>query len=81
MLFAIPVKNKCMKNAEKRLHNSSQQCMLKSPDMKLPADIVSFLKNGSNEENLFNFIETTFNQDKVKVGSKTMMFFSNTNHF
>ena len=42
MLFAIPVKNKCMKNAERRLHDSSQQCMLKSPDMKLPADIVSF---------------------------------------
>ena len=47
--------------------------------MKIPADMASFVKNGSNKENQFNFIETAFTQDKVKLRSKTM-FFSNTNH-
>ena len=49
--------------------------------MKLPADMTSFLKNGSNKENLFNLIKkTAFIQDKVKLESKTM-FLSNTNYF
>ena len=52
--------------------------MLKNPDMKLPAYMASFLKNGSNKENLFNLTERAFIQDKVKLGSKTM-FFSITN--
>ena len=50
-------KEKSIKKAERRLRSSSQQHMLKSPDMKLPADMTSFLKNGSNKENLFNLIK------------------------
>ena len=50
--------------------------MLKSSNMKLPEDMASFLKNGSNNKNLFNLIETAFIQDNVKLESETM-FFSN----
>ena len=57
----------------------SQQYLLKSPDMKVPADMGNFFKNGVNKENLVNLIETAFIQDKVKLESKTV-FFSNANH-
>ena len=72
-------KEKSIKNTERRLRSPSQQYLLKSPDMKLPADMASFFKNGANKENLFKLIETPFIHDKVKLGSKKM-FFSNTNH-
>ena len=70
-------KEKSIKNAERRLCGSTQQNMLKRLDIKLPAEMASFL-NGSKKK-IFNLIETALIQDKIKVGSK-MMFFSNTNH-
>ena len=72
-------KVKSIKNAERKLHGPSQKYLLKSPDMKFPADMASFFKDGVNKENLFNLTEIVFIQDKIKLVSK-MMFFFNTNH-
>ena len=45
---------KNIKNAERLLRGSSQRYILKSPDMKIPVDMQSFLRNGANKEMLFN---------------------------
>ena len=52
---------------------------LKGPDMKLPADMQSFLRNGTNKEMLFNLIEVELKEGKKKVGDK-VIYFLNVNH-
>ena len=41
---------------------------LKRPDIKLPADMQSFLRNGANKETLFNLINVKLKEGKQKVG-------------
>ena len=72
-------KEESIKSGERKLRGSSQQYMLKSPDMKLPADMTSFCKNGSNKETLFNLIETAYIQEKQKLENR-IIYFSNANH-
>ena len=47
--------------------------------MKLPYDMPLFLRNGSNKEMLFNFIEQAFNEDKHRLQNR-VIFFSNKDH-
>ena len=59
-----------MKNAkvlERFFRGSSQWCILKSPDMKLPADMQSFLRNGVNKVMVFNLTEVTLKVGKQKI--------------
>ena len=47
---------------------------LKSPDMKLPADMQSFLRTGANKETLFNLIEVELKEGKKKLEIKLYIF-------
>ena len=70
---------KSIKNAERLFCGSSQRYILKSPDMKLPADMQEFLRNGVNKELLFNLIEVALKDGKKRIGDK-VIYFSNVNH-
>ena len=70
---------KSIKNAETLFRGSSQRYILKSPGMKLPADMQKFLRNGANKEMLFNLIEVALREGKKKIGDK-VTYFSNVNH-
>ena len=58
---------KSIKNAERLFCGSSQWYILKSPDMKLPADMQKFLRSGANKEMLFNLIEVALKEGKKKI--------------
>ena len=53
--------------------------VLKTPDMKLPYDMTTFLQNGKNKELLFNLIERSIVEDKNKLNER-VVFFSNKEH-
>ena len=61
------------------MRGSSQRYILKSPDMKIPADMKSFLRNGANKEMLFSLTEIALKEGKNKVGDK-VIFFLNVNY-
>ena len=58
---------KSIKNTERFFRDSSQRYILKSPDMKLPADTQSFLRNGANKEMVFNLTEVALKAGKQKI--------------
>ena len=58
---------------------SSERFILKSSDVKLPADMHSFLRNGANKEMLFNLIEVALKEGKKKLGDE-FIYLSNVNH-
>ena len=47
--------------------------------MKLPSDMLSFLRNGQNKEMLFNLIEPSIYESKEQLKSREV-FFSNKTH-
>ena len=53
--------------------------VLKTPNMKLPYDMTTFLQNGKNKELLFNLIERSIVEDKKKLNER-VAFFSNMEH-
>ena len=61
------------------LRGSGKRHILKSPDMKLPYDMSSFLRNGQNKETLFNLIERFFTEEKEKLGDR-VVYFSNKDY-
>ena len=67
-------KEKCVKYAERRLRGSSQRYMLKSPDMKLPAVMTSFLKNSSNKEKFVLPYRNSVHLKQSKVERKDNFF-------
>ena len=46
------------------LHGDGKVYILKTPEMKLPYDMTTFLQNGKNKELLFNLIERSIVEDK-----------------
>ena len=61
------------------LHGDGKVYILKTPDMKLPYDMTTFLQNGKNKELLFNLIERSIVEDKNKLNER-VAFFSNKEH-
>ena len=53
-----------------------QVYILKTPDMKLPYDMTTFLQNSKNKELLFNLIERSIVEDKSKLNER-IVFFAN----
>ena len=70
---------KSIKNTGRLLRGSSERFILKSSDVKLPADMHSFLRNGANKEMLFNLIEVALKEGKKKLGDE-FIYLSNVNH-
>ena len=70
---------KNIKNAERLFRGNSQRYILKSLDIKLPADMQSFLRNAANKEMLFYLIQVAPKEGNKKIGDK-VIYFSNINH-
>ena len=42
--------------------------------MKLPYDMTSFLRNSRNKETLFNLLERSLVEDKIKLNERVVFF-------
>ena len=62
------------------LHGDGKVYILKTPEMKLPYDMTTFLQNGKNKELLFNLIERSIVEDKNIKWKSSVFFFSNKEH-
>ena len=65
-----------IKGGERQARGESQRYILTSPDMKVPHDFSSFLRNGENKEMLFNLIQKAIEEGRNYLMGKTV-FFSN----
>ena len=68
-----------IKSGERKLRGSGKRYVLKSPDMKMPFDMNTFLGNGKNKEMLFNLIECSIKEDRHRLKER-VVFFSNSEH-
>jgi hypothetical protein len=68
-----------IKKGERVARGSSERYLINSPDVKVPYDMSTFLKNGENKESLFNLIERAIDEGKEDSHDKTV-FFSNVSH-
>ena len=62
------------------LRGDGKVYILKTPHIKLPYDMTTFLQNGKNMELLFNLMERSIVEDKNKLNER-VVFFSNKEHF
>ena len=69
-----------IKSGEPMLRGDGKVYMIKTPDMKLPYDMTTFLQYGRNKELLFNLIERPIVEDRNKL-NKRVVFFSKKEHF
>ena len=58
------------------LRGDGKVYILKTPHIKLPYDMTTFLQNGKNMELLFNLMERSIVEDKNKLNER-VVFFSN----
>ena len=65
-----------IKNSERKSRGQVERYVLKSPDMKIPHDLIKFLSVGENKERLFNLILEGLTDEKDKLGSR-VVYFSN----
>ena len=68
-----------IKAGERNARGSGKGYILNSPDMKVPSDFFSFLKNGSNKVMQLNLLEQATIEDKKRLGSR-IVFYSNKSH-
>ena len=68
-----------IKAGERSARGSGKGYILNSPDMKVPSDFFSFLKNGSNKVMLLNLLEQAIIEDKKRLGSR-IVFYANKSH-
>ena len=65
-----------IKGGERQARGVSERYILTSPNMKVPYDFASFLRNGENKEMLFNVIQRAIEEGQSDLLGKTV-FFSN----
>ena len=65
-----------IKGGGRQARGVSKRYILTSPDMKVPYDFTSFLRNGENKEMLFNLIQRAIEEGRSDLLGKTV-FFSN----
>jgi hypothetical protein len=63
-----------IKNSERKYRGQVERYVLKSPDMKIPHDLIKFLSVGENKERLFNLILEGLTDEKDKLGSRVVYF-------
>ena len=69
-------KDNSIKGGERQARGVSERYVLTSPDLKVPYDFTSFLRNGENKEMLFNLIQKAIEEGRHDLSGKTF-FFSN----
>eukprot|EP00794_Sanderia_malayensis_P002237 gene2237-2552_t len=65
-----------IKSRERAARGAGERYVLRTPDMKVPADFVTFLKNGDNKKMLFNLIQQSIEDDRHNLNDR-VIYFSN----
>ena len=66
-----------IKAGERQARGVSERYAITSPDMKVPHDFTSFLRNGENKEMLFNIIQRAIEERKKDLPEKPSSFQTN----
>ena len=69
-----------IKAGERRARGTGKKYILKTPDMKVPSDFRSFLKNGDNKTMMINLIEQAIIEEGKERLERRVIFFSNKHH-
>ena len=67
-------KDNSIKGGERQARGVSERYVLTSPDMKVPYDFTSFLRNGENKEMLFNLVQKAVEEGRDQFYGKTVYF-------
>ena len=65
---------KSIKNSERSVRGVSDKMVIRSPEMRTPADFKKFLNNGDNKERLFEIMEEVWTQNKHLFGERIVYF-------
>ena len=63
-----------IKNAERSLRGDEDKFFIRSPDVRIPADLKKFLNNGENKERMFELIEEVWIQSRNQNDRRTIYF-------
>ena len=63
-----------IKNSERSVRGVSDKMVIRSPEMRTPADFKKFLNNGDNKERLFEIMEEVWIQNKHLFGERIVYF-------
>ena len=67
-------KTNSIKAVERDSRGSGAKYALNKPDMKLPSDFTTFMKNGENKTRLLQLIEQVIDEDKQQLGNRIVYF-------
>ena len=67
-------KDNSIKGGERQARGVSERYVLTSPDMKVPYDFTSFLRNGENKQMLFNLVQKAVEEGRNQLFAKTAYF-------
>ena len=67
-------KIRSIKNSERSLHGDSDKFVIRSENVRVPADFKKFLANGDNKERLFELIEKMWVDNKNQLGERVVYF-------
>ena len=73
-MLEIPTEHIASNLAKGNSRGSGKHYVLKSPDMKMPFDMNTFLGNGKNKEMLFNLIECSIKEDRHRLKERVVSF-------
>ncbi len=65
-----------IKSRERAARGAGERYVLRTPDMKVPADFVTFLRNGDNKRMLFDLIQQSIKDDRHTLNDR-VIYFSN----
>ena len=61
-----------IKNTERLLRGDEDQFVIRSPDIRIPADFKKFLNNGENKERMFELIEQVWAESSGENGGRVV---------
>ena len=67
-------KDNSIKGGERQVRGVSERYVLTSPDMNVPYDFTSFLRNGENKEMMFNLVQKVVEEGHDQLFGKTVYF-------
>ena len=67
-------KDRSIKNSERHLRGDGDKFVIRSANVRVPADFKKFLGNGDNKERLFEIIEEVWVQNRNQLGQRVAYF-------
>ncbi len=65
-----------LENSIKSRERAGESYFLRGPDMKVPADFITFLKNGDNKMMFFNLMQQSIENGRYSLNDR-IIYFSN----